>query len=284
MLPSSVLYPLDYILRSSCTTVSVLESSPEKSCVNDSENSIGKVPMHDLQSSFNTRQEAEEAVCRFGRENGFAIVCKTSKVRKCSNGTRSERVVLACDRHGDAPILKDVHGQPRKPLREKKSKRCDCPFEVLLSKQPLSDNWNLVVRSDYHNHPPFDSPSEHPVLRRKDKKKVFEIIEAGIAAGQRPASIQKDIQKYQLHEGRIDDCLFAAPTRKDISNYKSNKNRLNYQLGATAPSENVPSSLATKRRNPAIVETVPLVPVPVGTVQTMEAMSTKRIKKSGRHS
>jgi hypothetical protein len=74
---------------------------------------------------YSSRADAEDAIDKVGRAEGFAMVLKTRKTEKYKNGGTYERVVLRCDMNGEHKALKIK----RSYLREPATQKAGCPFE-----------------------------------------------------------------------------------------------------------------------------------------------------------
>lgn len=98
--------------------------------------------------------------------HGYAFVIGRSK--RDNRGLK--KVFLICDRGGTNK--EKVPGEQRQ--RKTKSRKCGCEFGVFGLENKVS--WVLRGRIDgehlLHNHPPSDSPTEHPGARKLDPKAI----------------------------------------------------------------------------------------------------------------
>jgi len=98
--------------------------------------------------------------------HGYAFVIGRSK--RDNRGLK--KVFLICDRGGTNK--EKVAGEQRQ--RKTKSRKCGCEFGVFGLEGKTS--WVLRGRIDgehlTHNHPPSDSPTEHPGARKLDPKAI----------------------------------------------------------------------------------------------------------------
>lgn len=98
--------------------------------------------------------------------HGYAFVIGRSK--RDNRGLK--KVFLICDRGGTNK--EKIHGEQRQ--RKTKSRKCGCEFGVFGLENKYS--WVLRGRMDgehlIHNHPPSESPTEHPGARKLDPKAI----------------------------------------------------------------------------------------------------------------
>ena len=98
--------------------------------------------------------------------HGYAFVIGRSK--RDNRGLK--KVFLICDRGGNNK--EKVPGEQRQ--RKTKSRKCGCEFGVFGLENKT--HWLLRGRIDgehlTHNHPPSDSPTEHPGARKLDPKAI----------------------------------------------------------------------------------------------------------------
>lgn len=98
--------------------------------------------------------------------HGYAFVIGRSK--RDNRGLK--KVFLICDRGGTNK--EKVHGEQRQ--RKTKSRKCGCEFGVFGLENRTA--WLLRGRIDgehlMHNHPPSESPTEHPGARKLDPKAI----------------------------------------------------------------------------------------------------------------
>lgn len=102
----------------------------------------------------------------YALQHGYAFVIGRSK--RDNRGLK--KVFLICDRGGTNK--EKVPGEQRQ--RKTKSRKCGCEFGVYGLENKSA--WLLRGRIDgehlTHNHPPSDSPTEHPGARKLDPKAI----------------------------------------------------------------------------------------------------------------
>jgi len=167
------------------TDYEVEERIPEQFLLEPLDSSV--IPPLDIADTYESKSDAIGALENFGRCNGFAVVIGTSKSKVCRSGTY-ERLRMVCDRSKTPEVSKNEF------VRRSSSKRCGCPFEVIVSKKCEDTSWHVKVINDEHNHEASLGPSDHASLRRKDRQHYISAIEAGIATGRRLQSIVTDIR------------------------------------------------------------------------------------------
>lgn len=123
-------------------------------------------PMGDLLSppplggEFPTFQAIQDYVLKYCTSVGYAVVIGRSK--KTVPGLK--KVLFVCDKAGKPP----QKGSSELRKRKTKSRKCDCPFGFFAIEQ--RDKWIIRYRPDQehlrHNHPPSESPQDHPAARK----------------------------------------------------------------------------------------------------------------------
>jgi hypothetical protein len=137
--------------------------------------------------SFNTPEEAMEAINIFTGLHGYALTKKRSKNDDFGN---PKVIYLQCNRGGTFNTR--IEKEDRK--RKRSIRSIGCPFDAVLrfSKELLS--WSLEIRDPTHNHEP-SPPSTHPSLRRQELNAKAARIEAQIALGMPTRQVLSGIEK-----------------------------------------------------------------------------------------
>ena len=116
--------------------------------------------------SYPTFEALFSAAQSHALSHGYAFVIGRSK--RDNRGLK--KVFLICDRGGNNK--EKVPGEARQ--RKTKSRKCGCEFGVFGLETKTA--WILRGRIDgehlSHNHPPSDSPTEHPGARKLDPKAI----------------------------------------------------------------------------------------------------------------
>jgi hypothetical protein len=123
--------------------------------------------------------------------HGYAFVIGRSK--RDNRGLK--KVFLICDRGGTNK--EKVPGEQRQ--RKTKSRKCGCEFGVFGLENKTA--WLLRGRIDgehlTHNHPPSESPTEHPGARKLDPKAIA-AVKALEENGMSPSIQVKSTIKHML--------------------------------------------------------------------------------------
>lgn len=118
------------------------------------------------QGSYPTFEALFAAAQNHALAHGYAFVIGRSK--RDNRGLK--KVFLICDRGGNNK--EKVPGEQRQ--RKTKSRKCGCEFGVFGLENKSA--WLLRGRIDgehlMHNHPPSESPTEHPGARKLDPKAI----------------------------------------------------------------------------------------------------------------
>ncbi|RKU46210.1 hypothetical protein DL546_009909 [Coniochaeta pulveracea] len=121
--------------------------------------------------SFPTLEAVHQHVLTYCTSVGYAIVIGRSK--KTVPGLK--KVLFVCDRAGKPP--KRISPEQRK--RKTSSRKCDCQFGFFAIEQRTQ--WTVRYRPDpkhlVHNHPPSESPLNHPAARKLDTKMIAAVKE-----------------------------------------------------------------------------------------------------------
>lgn len=105
-------------------------------------------------------EEVKEYLISWAAKKGYVLSTADSK---------SNYLYLRCTRFGEyKPSLSKV---PQERQREGSSKKCGCKYQLNL-KRDINGYWIYSSGSNPipHNHPPFESPLEHPSLLKLDEE------------------------------------------------------------------------------------------------------------------
>ncbi|EQL02832.1 hypothetical protein OCS_01448 [Ophiocordyceps sinensis CO18] len=121
-----------------------------------------EIPSLPPSPTFRTLDELYEFLQGWHRDNGAAIVKKSSNRKRAFNGQESPtHVVFACDRG------------PRRAtastgLRRTSTVKIDCPVKIVASTSEKADFlWTFRVEIGQHNHGQSIDPSAHEIHRRR---------------------------------------------------------------------------------------------------------------------
>lgn len=152
---------------------------------------------------FHTRDELNEFISEFARDNGFGIVIAHSNKKAiyytCELGGRyrhkkgksiqqqqEEEAERELNESGTAYVL-DSHARTKK-LR--------CPFSMTASYRKSNLIWSLRTTCNEHNHPQLDPLSNHPMLRKRSDELNLIILDL-YKVGTKPSHIEAKI-KHQF--------------------------------------------------------------------------------------
>ena len=121
------------------------------------------IPPLPLSPGFQTYDDAYNFIQGFLRENGAAVVKRSSSNKRDINGIAlATRVLFICDR-GPQRASTSVG------LRKSSTQKIDCPFRILVTASRTEEawKWDFCVTEAYHNHGPSLDPSAHNIHRRR---------------------------------------------------------------------------------------------------------------------
>lgn len=167
---------------------------------------------------FSTYEEAKVTIENHGRQYGYGITIQRSKKYPTKRG-EIQVVTLQCNCSGEMKPLRNADGTPRERIRNTRSMKTGCKYQVCIIGSRL-DRYRVVVKTGSHNHQPSLHPSCHASFRRIDRQRYSSMIQSGILAGRKPNAIISDIRYEQQKLGKDHNMLIAIPTSKDISNIK----------------------------------------------------------------
>ncbi|KAJ5279228.1 hypothetical protein N7478_007160 [Penicillium angulare] len=140
---------------------------------------------------YSSPDEAQTEMNQFAATQGYAVVSKRSK---SSNGVKL-KVIYQCWRGGEYCDRRTI-GLDAEKRRRGRTKKCNCPFEVILRRH--GDIWLLEIGNGSHNHTP--SPAVNiPYLRQMAMKKRGLEIEQAIQQGLWPRQITDQLRNEGEH-------------------------------------------------------------------------------------
>lgn len=181
-----------------------------------------------LEQMFHTRDELNDFILDFARDNGFGIVIAHSNKKAiyytCELGGRYRH------KKGKTIQQQEEEEQQRR-LNEQgtaymlephaRTKKLRCPFSMTASFRKLNLIWLLRTTCNEHNHPQLDPLSNHPMLRKRLDELNLLILDL-YKVGTKPLHIEAKI-KHQFPDVLI--------KREDIYNeirgYKRKLKKLN---------------------------------------------------------
>lgn len=129
---------------------------------------------------FSSSKEAVDTVKGLNRNHGYALVTKWS-TRVSKTDARFSYIALACDRHGSP--------KPRgNNIRISRSRKIDCPVEMMVQLDKVTNTWFVRPQTGCHNHPSDDIQS-HPSARLLSAESKQLVIEMSVS-GCRPLEIR----------------------------------------------------------------------------------------------
>ncbi|EEQ40550.1 hypothetical protein EJF18_50163 [Clavispora lusitaniae] len=152
---------------------------------------------------FHTRDELNEFISEFARDNGFGIVIAHSNKKAiyytCELGGRY--------RHKKGKSIQQQEEEAaRRQLNETgtayvlephaRTKKLRCPFSMTASFRKSNSIWSLRTTCNEHNHPQLDPLSNHPMLRKRSDELNLLILDL-YKVGTKPSHIEAKI-KHQF--------------------------------------------------------------------------------------
>ncbi|POW03086.1 hypothetical protein PSTT_11330, partial [Puccinia striiformis] len=154
------------------------------------------------EQSFGSRDECFESIQTWARINRFAIStarsytvndevrviyrCDKSGVYRPHRKKKKDSTEASAEENGTASnepatgARKPAKGPPK---NANKSRKTNCPFKMVLTHNPTTKMWDLVVDEAAHNHAPSDHPSAHYMHRRftiEQKSTINKWTNAGV--------------------------------------------------------------------------------------------------------
>ncbi|KAJ0600627.1 putative DNA helicase chromatin remodeling SNF2 family [Helianthus annuus] len=117
---------------------------------------------------FKSRQDLLDWVQKTGCSLGYVIVTKRSRTLPSGIVTN---IALRCDRGG-------IYKSKSSYIRNRGSKKTNCPFELVGKYWKTYDVWTLRVICEDHNHEPTPHVKDHPYARRlsaNETRLVFDL-------------------------------------------------------------------------------------------------------------
>ncbi|KAM4065122.1 transposase [Hirsutella rhossiliensis] len=112
---------------------------------------------------FKTYNEAYNFIQGFLRDNGAAVIRRSSSRKRDIDGTSlATRIIFICDRGPQ-------RASTSTGLRKTSTQKLDCPFRLLVTASCNEGIWKWDFRAteDHHNHGPSLDPSAHNIHRRR---------------------------------------------------------------------------------------------------------------------
>lgn len=157
---------------------------------------------------FDSREALLSGAQTFARENGFAVVIRSSTDR---------HVYLSCDRSGQRRDRRP--GSPR--VRDTGTRLIGCEFQMRGLRQ--DGRWLLATLQPRHNHLPSIHASMHPVHRRLTGQQT-QLLNEMLEQKQQPRTILASMRAHG-----------ALITSRDVYNYKAaHKRNSKLKLATTA--------------------------------------------------
>lgn len=207
-------------------------------------------PFHE--QMFHTREELNEFISDFARDNGFGIVIAHSNKKAiyytCELGGRyrhKKGKSIQQQEEEEAQRQFAEHGADYMLDQQARTKKLRCPFSMTASFRKSNSIWSLRTTCNEHNHPQLDPLSNHPMLRKRSDELNLLILDL-YKVGTKPLHIEAKI-KHQYPDVLI--------KREDIYNeirgYKRKLKKLNKFLTGS-----VANSGVKRRRNAALYHEV----------------------------
>ncbi|OBA19062.1 hypothetical protein METBIDRAFT_47237 [Metschnikowia bicuspidata var. bicuspidata NRRL YB-4993] len=177
---------------------------------------------------FHGRDELNEFIAEFARDNGFGIVIAHSNRKAiyytCELGGRyrhkkGKSIEQQEEEAAQSQLNEDGTGYALDS--HARTKKLRCPFSMTALYRKSSQIWSLRTTCNEHNHPQLDPLSNHPMLRKRSDELNLLILDL-YKVGTKPSHIEAKI-KHQFPDVLI--------KREDIYNeirgYKRKMKKLN---------------------------------------------------------
>lgn len=202
---------------------------------------------------FHTRDELNEFISEFARDNGFGIVIAHSNKKAiyytCELGGRYRH------KKGKS-IQQQEEEEARRQLNDSgtayvlephaRTKKLRCPFSMTASFRKSNLIWSLRTTCNEHNHPQLDPLSNHPMLRKRSDELNLLILDL-YKVGTKPSHIEAKI-KHQFPDVLI--------KREDIYNEIRGYKRKLKKQNKFLPGGGVLANGIKRRRNAALYHQV----------------------------
>src|SRR6266480_3846656 len=119
------------------------------------------------EATYNNLNQAKEAVQKWARQEGYAVVelrSKKSEHRDLDMRVKC-KVWMICDKGGKPQLLADT-------LRNTGMRKTDCPFQLTITRNHVMTKWTVTISNSEHNHGPSGNASAHPAHRKRDLKEL----------------------------------------------------------------------------------------------------------------
>lgn len=138
---------------------------------------------------FNCRDDLNDFIQEFARENGFGVVIahlnKKAIYYTCELGGRYRHKKLKKEEAPPPAYIIDPHT---------KTKKLRCPFAMTALFKKLTGVWTLRTTNNEHNHPQLDPLLNHPMLRKRLEELNLLILDL-YKVGTKPSHIELKIKE-----------------------------------------------------------------------------------------
>ena len=178
---------------------------------------------------FNSRDELNEFIAEFARDNGFGVVIAHSNKKAiyytCELGGRYRHKKQKID------VTKQIDvGDGYMLDPDTKTKKLKCPFAMTASYKKSANAWTLRTTCNEHNHPQLNPLSNHPMLRKRSDELNVMILEM-YKLGTKPSHIESKIK-----EEYPDVLIKREDIYNEIRGYKRKLKKQNSRFGFHNPS------------------------------------------------
>ncbi|KAL1581482.1 FAR1 domain-containing protein [Candida albicans] len=179
---------------------------------------------------FNSRDELNEFIAEFARDNGFGVVIAHSNKKAiyytCELGGRYRH-----KKNKKIDVTKQIDvGDGYMLDPNTKTKKLKCPFAMTASYKKSANAWTLRTTCNEHNHPQLDPLSNHPMLRKRSDELNVMILEM-YKLGTKPSHIESKIK-----EEYPDVLIKREDIYNEIRGYKRKLKKQNSRFGFHNPS------------------------------------------------
>ena len=179
---------------------------------------------------FNSRDELNEFIAEFARDNGFGVVIAHSNKKAiyytCELGGRYRH-----KKNKKIDVTKQIDvGDGYMLDPDTKTKKLKCPFAMTASYKKSANAWTLRTTCNEHNHPQLDPLSNHPMLRKRSDELNVMILEM-YKLGTKPSHIESKIK-----EEYPDVLIKREDIYNEIRGYKRKLKKQNSRFGFHNPS------------------------------------------------
>ncbi|KAJ9539294.1 hypothetical protein OSB04_032027 [Centaurea solstitialis] len=155
---------------------------------------------------FNSREEITAWVRSVGRSIGCVVTTKRSKSK--TGGEDAYKAVFECEHSG-------VYKSDKISSRHTRTRKFDCPFELIALDSVKHNGWTLRVVCDTHNHPPAQHMEGHPYAMRLNEAEV-QLVEDLSAQHVKPRYILSTIKGRNVENASTSKTIY-----NEIQNIKT---------------------------------------------------------------